>query len=67
MKELQIKVLLWLIGVLFSILAFIGALAVNNIIKLNQSVNGLRIEFAAIHEKLHSHDEKFAELTKKPN
>jgi hypothetical protein len=40
------KFLLWFIGVLLSILAFIGAIGVNTLIKMNQSINEIKTSIA---------------------
>lgn len=49
--NLERKFLLWFVGVLLSILAFIGAIGVNAILNMNKAIQRIEIRLAADAEK----------------
>lgn len=46
MRELERRFLLWFIGILLSVLSFIGALGVSTLIKMNEAINSIKTTIA---------------------
>ena len=59
------QLILWVVGSLLAILAFIGILAVNTLIKMNNNLNKLNITVATIVEKQEAHEKNHDELKKR--
>lgn len=46
MKELERRFLLWFIGILLTVLSFIGGRGVNTLIKMNEAINDIKTTIA---------------------
>jgi hypothetical protein len=62
MTPTEQQFILWAIGTLLAILGFIGVLAVNTLIKMNNNLNKLNVTVATIVEKQEAHEEAHKEL-----
>lgn len=50
-QETTYAILVWVVPILLAILAFVGALAVNQFIAMNKNLNSLNTKFAVMLEK----------------
>jgi hypothetical protein len=70
MTPLEFKFLVWAIGVLLGILAFVGALAVQQLMKMSSDINEIKTTLQVVstkHEDLEKRVERVEKLTYSKN